>query len=264
MAKQIYRQEALDRLSSPEQLDMLMPVTSARSWIALAGVGVLLAMGLIWGIFGRIASTVDGTGLLVRTNGADWVTTPFAGVVERLEVTEGDLVKKGDSLLSVGYLSDTGIPSVHVVKSPRAGRVLDIPVFVGDEVSNRTDLVYVETPSAPLHATIFVEAISGYKINKGMKVRLLPATEDEYSSNRLAGVITKAGKFPVSSSGMLRIVQNEDRVRALQMRGPNLQIDVEVTGDPNDPAFGKIFSGTPCSAVITTDEHAPIYFLFPY
>lgn len=40
----IFRQSSLDRLSSPEQLDQLIRITSRRSWIALvAMVAVVLS-----------------------------------------------------------------------------------------------------------------------------------------------------------------------------------------------------------------------------
>ena len=39
----IFRKVALERLSSPEQLDQLMQVTSPKGWLALAGLGALLA-----------------------------------------------------------------------------------------------------------------------------------------------------------------------------------------------------------------------------
>ena len=38
----IFRQAALDRLSSPEQLDQLMQVTTPKSWMALVAFIVLL------------------------------------------------------------------------------------------------------------------------------------------------------------------------------------------------------------------------------
>lgn len=69
MDKQIFRKGALERLSSPDQLDQLMPVTSARGWIALCGVALLIAAGIAWGFLGRIETNVEASGALVRTGG---------------------------------------------------------------------------------------------------------------------------------------------------------------------------------------------------
>ena len=60
--KQIFRKVALERLSSPEQLDLVMQVTSPRSWIALSAVGLLLVTLVIWGILGSIPEKTQATG----------------------------------------------------------------------------------------------------------------------------------------------------------------------------------------------------------
>ena len=43
----LFRQSALERLSSPEQLDQLLQVTTSRGWLALVGVIALLAVGVV-------------------------------------------------------------------------------------------------------------------------------------------------------------------------------------------------------------------------
>lgn len=62
----IFRKESLERLSSPEQLDQLMQVVNAKSWIPLATLGSLLALAVIWSVFGRIPITAIGKGALVH------------------------------------------------------------------------------------------------------------------------------------------------------------------------------------------------------
>jgi hypothetical protein len=62
----IFRKESLERLSSPEQLDQLMQVVSAKSWIPLATIGSLMSIALVWSIVGRIPITATGSGVLVR------------------------------------------------------------------------------------------------------------------------------------------------------------------------------------------------------
>jgi len=88
----IFRQRALDRLSSPEQLDVLMHVTSPRSWIALAGLGLLLAAVVAWGVFGTIPTKVEAQGVLIRPGGVFDVHTRGTGQIQALLVSEGALV----------------------------------------------------------------------------------------------------------------------------------------------------------------------------
>lgn len=62
--KRIFRQAALDRLASPEQLDQLVPVADAPGWIALS-IGALLALALLaWGLAGSLPVTLAARGSL--------------------------------------------------------------------------------------------------------------------------------------------------------------------------------------------------------
>ena len=69
MQRSIFRKVALDRLSSPEQLDQLLRVTDRRGWLALTAIGMLLVIAVAWGILGSVSSKVTGEGLLMRRGG---------------------------------------------------------------------------------------------------------------------------------------------------------------------------------------------------
>jgi len=93
--KQIFRKVALERLASPEQLDLVMQVTSPQSWIALGAVGLLLVTLVIWGIFGSIPEKTEATGILLRRSGIFDVDAPGTGQIVEIEVSEGDTVESG-------------------------------------------------------------------------------------------------------------------------------------------------------------------------
>ena len=48
--RRIFRQQALDRLSNPEQLDKLMQVVSPKDWLPLSALAVLGILGITWSI----------------------------------------------------------------------------------------------------------------------------------------------------------------------------------------------------------------------
>lgn len=98
----IFRQAALDRLSSPEQLDQLMRVTTPRGWIALAVLGAILLTALVWGVLGSIPTKVTGTGILIKTGGIADVVSRSTGVVTQVHVDVGDLVEKGQVVARLG------------------------------------------------------------------------------------------------------------------------------------------------------------------
>ncbi len=64
--RSLFRQESLERLSSPERLDELMKLVRLRTWVPLGALGVLLGLGLVWSVVGRVPITTSGKGLLVQ------------------------------------------------------------------------------------------------------------------------------------------------------------------------------------------------------
>ncbi len=55
--KSIFQAKALERISSPEELDKYLKVTRPSTWAALAAVAVLLVGFVVWGVFGRLTTT---------------------------------------------------------------------------------------------------------------------------------------------------------------------------------------------------------------
>jgi HlyD family secretion protein len=97
----LFRQESLERLSSPERLDQLMQVVNSKSWIPLATLGFLGLTALVWGIFGRIPVTVEGAGVLVHPSTVVPVQTKSSGQLIDLKVKNGDLIKKGEVIATI-------------------------------------------------------------------------------------------------------------------------------------------------------------------
>jgi len=95
----LFRKAALDRLSSPDQLDRLVTITSTRSWIALSGLALLAVLILLWGVFGRVPTNVPAKGLLVAQGGrVQSAMSPTGGVVERVTVSIGQTIAKGQTV----------------------------------------------------------------------------------------------------------------------------------------------------------------------
>ncbi len=91
----IFRKVALERLSSPEQLDQLLQVTEPRGWLALSGLGALILSALAWGVFGSIPTEARGEGILLRRGGVSSLVAAEAGQVEELLVGVGDVIASG-------------------------------------------------------------------------------------------------------------------------------------------------------------------------
>src|SRR6516225_5616548 len=122
MNRQIFRPAALERMSSPEQLDRLMQVTSPRGWVALSALGIIFLATLLWGLFGTVYTTAEGQGILIhvwdtpddkRDEGVKSVVAPVGGVVSMVLVHPGDMVKERQRVAQL---------DVHSLYSTYSGR----------------------------------------------------------------------------------------------------------------------------------------------
>jgi HlyD family secretion protein len=94
--KKLFREESLERLSSPERLDQLMNIINPRAWLPLAGLGSLVGIGLLWSVFGRMTLTVSGQGVLIYPRSVVQLQSPSDGTIVKLNIKSGDIIKKGD------------------------------------------------------------------------------------------------------------------------------------------------------------------------
>ncbi len=93
--KGLFRKVALQRLSSPEQLDQILQVTTPRAWISLLTMAGLIATALAWGIFGSVPSRVSGMGIFIRGQGIRDISAPAAGQITEMYVSPGDKIFRG-------------------------------------------------------------------------------------------------------------------------------------------------------------------------
>jgi HlyD family secretion protein len=97
----IFRQSALEQLSSPERLDQLMQVINPMDWIALLTLGSLVGGSLIWSIVGRIPMTVDGQGIFIQPRRVIDVQSNIAGQLSELRIRGGQCVAEDEILATI-------------------------------------------------------------------------------------------------------------------------------------------------------------------
>ncbi|MDO4940390.1 MAG: hypothetical protein Q4E33_01700 [Erysipelotrichaceae bacterium] len=81
MSEKLFREKSLKRISSPEELNDYLKVTSPSIWILLTSVIVLLVGALVWATFGTMDTTINT------------VAVNTEGNVIRLYVKEDDISK---------------------------------------------------------------------------------------------------------------------------------------------------------------------------
>ncbi|WP_027087438.1 NHLP bacteriocin system secretion protein [Cohnella panacarvi] len=101
MNPNLYRKVSVERLSSPEQLDTLMTVTSPRGWLALLASGLLLASAMIWSFFGTMSTKVQSQGVLINPEGVHNIYAQSGGSITDIRVEANEFVHKGDVIARV-------------------------------------------------------------------------------------------------------------------------------------------------------------------
>ena len=87
----LFRKAALDKLASPERLDVLMQVTSPMGWLALTTVAGILVGVIVWSIFGSIPERIDGQGVLLRGGANKEIRSTGSGTLSALDLKEGQI-----------------------------------------------------------------------------------------------------------------------------------------------------------------------------
>ena len=103
MAEQnkLFRKVALERLSSPEQLDQVLQVTTPKGWVALLALGGLIVVALIWGFLGSIPTKVNGMGIFISGDGVKDISSSTSGEVTTVYVSPGDVVERGQIIVRI-------------------------------------------------------------------------------------------------------------------------------------------------------------------
>lgn len=173
---EIYRKAALERLSSPEELDSLMQVTTPKGWLALLSLGCLILGALLWGFLGRIPTKVLGQGMILERADGPYHTLE---AVVYLSPGDGKRVRPGMKILvSPSWIRQEESGSILGVVS----RVSELPATSREMMRTLKDERLVEALSAAaapieIHADLTPDPTtkSGYKWSFGkgpsMKIR---------------------------------------------------------------------------------------------
>jgi hypothetical protein len=270
MQRPIFRKVAVKRLSSPEQLDQLMQITTPMGWLALIALGGMLVLALLWGIFGSIPVRLTGNGILIRRGGVNAIAAPMSGQLTRLLVTTGDSVTTGQL---VAEITASGATSVTQIFSAYAGRVVEIAVSQGALVDRGTRLVSIVDDAADLEAVIYLSSTDGKKVRKDMEVQISPSTVAQEEFGSMKGVVASVGEYPLSYEAMLSVLQNDDLVKSLRAGGAPIEVRVQLKradtfsgyewSSPNGPQL-TIENGTLCEATVTVGERQPLGLVLPF
>ncbi|GAA5072571.1 HlyD family efflux transporter periplasmic adaptor subunit [Streptomyces similanensis] len=165
-----FRQQALARLQSPEELDLPVRLARPRGALVLAVTLVALAAACGWAVTGSVAGTVTAPAVLTHAQGSYVLQSPVAGQVTAVLAEEGERLPANAPVLKVSTARGEA-----VVRTVAAGRITALAAALGQIVSTGSDVAAVEKVTRatdPLYATVYVPERSGASVPVGAAVDL--------------------------------------------------------------------------------------------
>jgi multidrug resistance efflux pump len=272
MANPLFRESALQNLSSPEQLDQLIKITPPRAWLMLATLAFVLGAAVLWSVFGSLPSMLFGQGIIIRAGGTNNIVSSGNGVLTHFaRFKPGEAVHKGQVLAHISQplleLQRDGaraevqrlehdpamrnsdallVARSHLaelsaqlaisesVVSTHNGVVVELLASEGDVVVVNQPVLSVEQPVRSLLALIYLPPQSqGERIRPGMLVQLSPSTAPKERYGYLLGRVVSVSKYPSTERGMMNVFNSPGLVHALSHQGAPIAVEVALIADPH-------------------------------
>jgi multidrug efflux pump subunit AcrA (membrane-fusion protein) len=226
-----FRQQALAKLQSPEELDLPVRFARPQGWLALSVTVVVMAAASVWAVTGTVASTVSAPAVLTHGEGSYILQSPVAGQVTEVVAQEGERLPANAPVLKVR----TAQGGTTVVRTVAAGRVTALAATIGAIISTGANVAAVEKVAHtddPLYATVYVPAESAATI---------PAN---------AAVDLTVQSVPTQQYGVLR-----GHVKAV---GRSVQTPQQISSFLGDSQLGEQFTkkGRPVAVLVRLDHSA--------
>ncbi|MFI0720907.1 hypothetical protein [Streptomyces sp. NPDC021224] len=263
-----FRQKALARLRSPEELDLPVRLARPQGLPALAVALVVLAAAAVWAVGGSVTSRTTLPGVLTRGRGGYVLQSPLAGQVVDVRARVGDLLAAGAPLLDVRTARGT-----QAVRMVAGGRLTALPAGIGTVVAAGTQVAGVElatSPDDPLEAVLY--AAGGTAVPVGARVELTVESVPADRYGVLRGTVAAVGREPQSAGQIAGFLGDARLGAAFAAHGAPLAVTVRLDraagsasgyrwsrgGPPFRPA-----SLTPVSGSVLLPAQRPVDWLLP-
>lgn len=267
----LFREQALAKLRSPEQLDEFVRVVPPRTWIAAAVVAAVLAAALAWSILDEVPTHETANGALVAPGAIRAVAAPRAGLVSSVAVAIGERVEKGEALLRISHSAGSRAVRVSI-----SGTVSAVDVAAGDSVARGDQLVSIVRRSASneLSAVAYLPPGEAAELAKGMSVTVTAAGTPTDVYGYLRGEVSAVATLPVTAATVQATVGDKalvDELIANTDGAPTrVVISLHRAATPSGYAWTRgsgpsyrLADGTLAELEVTTGSQQPIDFLLP-
>jgi multidrug efflux pump subunit AcrA (membrane-fusion protein) len=257
-----FRAQALERLSSPEELDRLVRISRPGTWVALGGLLLVVAAVVLWATLTTVTTTVSGLGYVLPEGGLIEASAARSGIVKRVAVEPGQRVHAGD--LVARLESPGGVE--FTVAAPTGGRVGEVVRAVGDFVPQGGEIAIL-VPRRRLVVESFLPVAEAKEARLGDRVWVAPTTAAPGEFGFARGRVAKLDEIPIPAVGIDSLLENPARVSRVEELGPVIHVVVELLSGSTPSGLSWTAShgppepvtlGTRADVKIVTGRRAPI------
>jgi len=268
MAKEIFRHDSIERLSSPAQLNKLLVVIRLRGWIVLATLVALILGILFWSFVGEIPIITTGRGILLAPDAQYTLSSPAEGVISAVYVQTGANVHQGEPLMELSNGS--------VIRAPDHGKIFQMEAGKGGEVKQGQVLMWFERKVYPKDFLVyaFIPVQAGERIKSGMKATIDLGSVDSQKYGQLIGSVKEVVPYAVSKdSDRLKVIPSEKLREDLTQGATAMLVIIQPYLAPENKSglkwtYGKgppelLGPGSLGTVRITIENKRPISYLIP-
>ncbi|MFF7729393.1 HlyD family efflux transporter periplasmic adaptor subunit [Streptomyces sp. NPDC008001] len=266
-----FRQQALSKLQSPEELDLPVRFARPQGRLVLAVTVAVMAVAAFWAFTGTVSSKLSAPGILTRAEGSYLLQSPYAGQVTEVLAKEGQLLAPGAPLLRLG--TERGDRTVHVVAG---GRVTALVAKTGAVVTTGADVATVErvtNPDDPLVAMLYVPGGNGGAIPVGAQVDLSVQSVPREKYGVLRGRVQAVGHAPQTAAQIGGFLGDGRLAAQFTREGNPVAVLVRLERSPatrsgyrwssaDGPPYA-VDSTTPVTAAVRLADQRPVDWLLP-
>jgi hypothetical protein len=260
----MFRQRALERISSPEQLDRLVRVTSPRRWLALVALLLVVAAVVLWSVLASVPTAVTLPGFYIPQGGLRVIQAPAEGTVETLEVAIGDHVVAGEQ---VGKVRGPGGAST-AIRSPATGVISETDVHQQSVVTARERIALVEPVGWPLVVYAYVPTSIAPTLPVGTLAHVTFGAGIGATYGYTVGHVTSVSRFPTTPRRLEFILQDASLIGDIGDQGPTNEVVIELDQSARTPSSlvwgsgdgppGPLPAGLPATVELIVGSHHPI------
>lgn len=269
-AKDLYRRSALEKLSSPDQLDKVIKITSPMSWMALAAVTVVIAVMIAWAFMGTISETIMADGMVVAPVGTNVVYTGVTGTISEMYISVGDELDMDMPVMTI--MTPNGENTT--IFSDQIGYVSEIMGMVGHTVWQNSELVRV-SPKVEVGQVVvcYVPISNVKKLRRDMMAYVMLTADENKIYGHMKARIVNIDARAASVKSMESIMGHDNKMADFFMKDSAVAcVTLELYPDENTVSGydwsseqGKkqtVSNGSLCSVRVITREIHPIEKLF--